>query len=156
MVILTMVVAGSTALFTYYAKKQFIAMNGQLAEMRSASGQTDRLIGLYQQQLSELHEQATDIHELAAQAKNQADRTKDVADRALVQAIATNKLAEQAKRSADISEMSSEAVDRPILGLEEPPRLLKEIQTVRLTFKNYGAAEVSDAAFESIVSSNDK
>lgn len=89
MVFLTAVVAGSTALYTYYAKSQFAVMNGQLSEMRSTSKQTDQLIRLYQQQLAELHQQASDTHELATQATAQAK--------------ATNALASQTKRYADIA-----------------------------------------------------
>jgi hypothetical protein len=109
MVLLTTVVAASTAVYTFYARKQFMAMNGQLAEMRSTSGQTEQLIRLYQQQLSELHKQASDTHELALQAKNQADMTRLVADRAFAQAEATHKLADEAERSGDIAIGSNEA-----------------------------------------------
>jgi hypothetical protein len=76
-------------------RKQFDVMQGQLNEMKSGSA---------------------DTHELAIQAKNQADRTKDVADRALIQANATNALAKEAKRSADLSERTSHLDERAWVG----------------------------------------
>jgi len=58
LVCLTAVIAGANGFYTYYAKKQFMTMSGQLQQMQSTSNQTDQLICLYQQQLTELQKQA--------------------------------------------------------------------------------------------------
>jgi hypothetical protein len=72
----------------------------QLGEMQGSGRQTDRLLGLYQQQLDLLEKQAGDTHELAGEAKIQADASKTIAEKANTQAKATNKLATETARSA--------------------------------------------------------
>jgi hypothetical protein len=109
MVFLTAVVATSTAIYTYYARKQFAVMNDQLSEMRSTSQQTDQLIHLYQRQVAELYQQTSNTHELAVQAKNQADRMTELAFQTSAQASATNTLANQTRRYADIASQTLEA-----------------------------------------------
>lgn len=64
----------ATCTYTYYASKQWTAMNGQLGEMQASGRQTDQMLCLIRQQLEQVTRQATDTHELAVQAKNQADR----------------------------------------------------------------------------------
>jgi hypothetical protein len=94
-------------------------------------------------QLDEMKSGSADTHELAVQAKNQADRTKDVADRALLQANATNALAKEAERSADLSEATSHLDERAWVGpsviglINAPIEANKEIQ-VGVNFCNSG------------------
>jgi hypothetical protein len=52
--LLTLVIAGANMAYVFYARKQFITMSGQLAQMQSSSGQTDKLLCLYRQQVSEV------------------------------------------------------------------------------------------------------
>jgi hypothetical protein len=69
--------------------------------------------------LKEVQKGGTDTHELAVQAKNQADRTKDISTHALAQAEATNKLAGEAKRSANLAQAGLSAsvdAERPWIG----------------------------------------
>lgn len=70
--LLTVVIAGANGIYTYYARKQFAVMSGQLDQMQSSGKQTDELISLYQAQLRELQKQAADTHTLALNAGIQA------------------------------------------------------------------------------------
>jgi len=81
-------VIGVIALYIYDG--QLKVMSGQLKEMHDSGAQTDTLIGLYQRQVEQVTKQATDTH--------------DLAERTLAQAQATNRLAKEAKRSADIAQ----------------------------------------------------
>lgn len=74
-----------------------------------------------------------DTHELAVQAKNQADAAKILAEqakaqtgkadtliqKAVEQAAATNRLAGQAKRSADVARQSFDFTNRPYIGIDQ-------------------------------------
>jgi hypothetical protein len=80
LVILTLVIAGANSIYTRFSWKQFKVMNDQLAEMKSSGQQTDKLLGLYQQQLGELHQQVQNTHDLAVQANNQVAQIKRLAD----------------------------------------------------------------------------
>src|SRR6266481_1235150 len=51
MVAFTATIAISNGCYSCYARKQFVTMEGQLAQMKGASGQTDQLLCLYQKQL---------------------------------------------------------------------------------------------------------
>jgi hypothetical protein len=57
----TIIMVGTTTVYTYYARKQW-------KEMHDAGAQTDQLICLYRQQLEQLQKQATDTHTLAETA----------------------------------------------------------------------------------------
>jgi len=105
-----------TGAIAFIALVQAVIFGLQWREMNRQFRTMDR-------QLKEMENGGRDTHELAVQAKNQADRTKDMADRALAQANATNKLALEAKRSADANSAANKiAVDamrqsqRPWIG----------------------------------------
>lgn len=82
-------------------------------------------------QLREMHEGGADTHDLAVAAGKQADAAKILAEQAKAQtgrmdkslekateqAIATNNLASQAKRSADIARDAFKASNRPYVGV---------------------------------------
>src|ERR1700685_11186 len=79
-----------------------------------------------------MHGRGIDTHDLAVAAGKQADAAKSLADQAKAQtdkmgeliqktsdqADATNKLAREAKRSADIARNTFNAVNRPYVGIE--------------------------------------
>jgi hypothetical protein len=114
-------------------------------------------------QLEEMKKGSTDTHELAVQAKNQADRTKDIADRALAQATATNKLAQEAKRSADATFVANKiAVEamrqsqRPWIGpdikmpvatgpltIDQRGMIMTNYQMTAINYGNYGANNIN-------------
>jgi hypothetical protein len=71
----------------------FIAAILQWREMDASGKQTDRLLGLYQQQLSQLTKQSADTHDLAV-------RTKDLADAAAIAELSAEK---SAKASQDFA-----------------------------------------------------
>ena len=114
---------------TYITSDYFLWKQSQLAE----------------QTLREVRSGGTDTHELAVQAKNQADRTKDVADRTLDQANATNALARETKRQADIARDALNLEGRPWVGISGNDsfrlQLVKgEPLKVVLIPKNFGTA----------------
>jgi hypothetical protein len=104
-----LVIVGIAAACIY--GRQLGVMRGQLNQMVGSSGQTDRLLDLYQQQLAELRRQSSDTHDLAVQAKDQADRTRDLAAAAAEQADATRMIAAnaatQAKAASDLASNSA-------------------------------------------------
>lgn len=59
LVLLTVVIAVSNAVYTYYARKQFGVMHDQLSQMQSSGAQTDQLISLYRQQVTESEQQVS-------------------------------------------------------------------------------------------------
>ncbi len=100
-----------TGFYTFYAARQAnAAKKAAMAAFDAAVTAKNTLI--------EIQKGGTDTHELAVQAKNQADRTKDIAERTLAQATATNILAEQAKRSANIAQRTYDATNRPYVGMD--------------------------------------
>jgi hypothetical protein len=107
----TIAMAITTAIYTYYARRQW-------QEMKGSGEQTDRLIGLYRQQVAQLTKQAGDTHELAMQAKNQADQTKTIADQAIVQANTNKQLAQNAVDSLANSKQSFRAEQRAWVGVQ--------------------------------------
>jgi hypothetical protein len=106
LVALTAILAAANIGYVIYAGKQFGIMNGQLQQMESGGRQTDTMLSLMQQELSQITRQAGDTHELAVQAKNQADRTKDIADRTIQEVAANQKAAAAAKSASETAKDS--------------------------------------------------
>jgi hypothetical protein len=79
---------GICGLIVYW--NQLKVMSGQLTQMQGSSIQTDKLICLYRQQLTQLTKQASGTHDLAVSAGEQADQ-------ALIQAKATQALAKTSR-----------------------------------------------------------
>jgi hypothetical protein len=108
----------------------------QLHEMKSGGQQTDHLISLYREQLSQLTKQAEDIKRLANQAKLQAEKTGALAVTARLQARAANKSADTAKKTLE-AQISR---DRAILDIQNIN--LVQVQqgmfTVAFTLSNSG------------------
>jgi len=99
------------ALYTTYTIKMYYA-NRDAADAATSAAKTAK------DTLEEVQKGSTDTHELAVQAKNQADQTRDVAAQALAQAQAINRLAGEAKRSADTAKQSLAIQERPWVGYE--------------------------------------
>lgn len=114
MIRFTGVIAFAAVVQGVIAYYQWTAMSDQLAIMDN--------------QLREIREGGKDTHELAVSAKTQADSTKAVADSTLAQVEATNKLAKEAKRSADIAGMSLTASKKLS---EEDRRAWVSVESVR-------------------------
>jgi len=68
--------------YTIAAYRQLGAINGQIGEMKASGKQTEQMLYLVRQQLTELHRQAIDTHDLATEAKEQAQAAKDAANAA--------------------------------------------------------------------------
>ena len=88
----------------------------QWQEMDDAGKQTDRLICLYGQQVSELSKQAGDTHDLAVAAKAQSDQTKTIAKQAVVQANAAKSAAKTADEALHISERAYVVAGHPSMN----------------------------------------
>ena len=130
--------------YTTYTIKMYSA-NKKAAEAASNAAQTADAT------LKEIQKGGVDTHELAVQAKNQADRTKDIADRALDQAKATNRLAAEAKRSADVAQQALEVQTRPWLTITDisPVRAWRSTEHIQFNFglRNSGQSPANQAAF---------
>jgi hypothetical protein len=61
-----------TGTYTYYARKQWSAMNGQIEQMQASGRQTDQMLCLIRQQLEQITKQTTNTHDLAVAAGTQA------------------------------------------------------------------------------------
>lgn len=111
---LGLLLVGLGALYIYNG--QLNVMKGQLAQIEGTSTQTDKLIGLYQQQLGQLTKQAVDTHELAEAAKSQSEQAK----------AQTRELAESLSKSDELiqeaSTQSKAAQDSVTLATEESAR----------------------------------
>jgi hypothetical protein len=77
--ILEVLAAAVLAAYTIAAYMQLGVMSGQPGQMQSASNQTNQMLCLVRQQLTELHNQTTDTHNLALAAADQASTAKATA-----------------------------------------------------------------------------
>ncbi len=98
----TFIIALATVWYAIVARQQWEAMTAQLDQIKSGSAQTDRLIAATKNLVTAAASQAES-------AAAQSGSMKDLAQRALAQATASNRLATEAKRSADISQAAMEA-----------------------------------------------
>lgn len=126
-----------TGFYTRYASQQADASK----QAANAATEAARIAGAT---LKEIQKGGTDTHTLAVQAKNQAEATRKIAENALAQARATNNLAREAKRSADIAQGTREAEDRPWLGYDHMnfPSKIHVGSTIKnsLVYRNWGKA----------------
>ena len=113
MVFFTFVIAGMAVAQYFIFRSQREVMRDQWKAMRDQYNVMDN-------QLHEMRSGAKDTHDLAVAAKAQADSTKAVADRARAQVEATNKLAQEASRSADISD-DALRITQELANLERRP-----------------------------------
>jgi hypothetical protein len=79
MVLATVVMAISTAVYTRYAWRQWKAVSDEIPEIRKSADAAQKAATTAQNTLTEMQNSGTDTHELASQAKRQAERTKDIA-----------------------------------------------------------------------------
>jgi len=126
---------------------QWNVMSGQLSEMKSSSGQTDRLIDKTRILAENAGKQADRTKDLADRMKDQADRTKTIAEQAVVQAKATNELAAAANRTAAASESANKLAtdlfklqNRPWVGVDGEVGFDNDTvpQRANYTLKNFG------------------
>jgi len=111
MVLLTLVIAVSTTSYSCYEKKQLKVMSDQLTQMQGSSKQTDELIKLYGQQLTQLSKQTEDTHKLAAQSEKQASASINLS-------AATRQLVENAKQSLDATIANNKLEQRPWMATQ--------------------------------------
>src|SRR5271166_6628935 len=92
---------------------QWRVMSGQLGEMKSASGQTDKLIEKTRVLAENAGKQADRTKDLADWMKDQADRTRTIAEQAVIQARAANTSADAAIKTAQIGQQQLDTSQRP-------------------------------------------
>ena len=135
---------------------QWLAIDGQLGEMKSAGAQTDQLLGLYQQQLTELKKQAGDTHRLADAAGKQAEAAKaaaasmaDQVKKLQAGVEQTTNLALRAKEANAQSERALTTQTRPWVDISIEGVELHRSQSagvpaytfaVKYNLRNYGSA----------------
>lgn len=125
MVIFTAVLVCCTAVTAAIYAWQLGIIRGQLDEMRGSSAQTERLLGLQEQQLGELRKQASNTHDLAVAAGGQA--------------AASQKLATSSKIQADTTRQQLVLSQRPWVGvdLERQPMISIEREPGRTYWLPY-------------------
>jgi hypothetical protein len=112
--------------YVHYARKQFQIMNDQLGQMRGSGQQTDRLLGLYEQQIGKLGEQVSKTDELARH---------------------TNQLAGETNSLVKIAQATYSDTVRPYVGVwnQTPIHNVKDrIFTINFDIKNFGTIPATD------------
>lgn len=114
----------------------------QYTEMDDSGRQTDKMLHFVRSQLKEQHIAAASAQAAASAASTQATNTETLAKRALAQAKATNRMATEAKRAADIAQSGLDAQERPWIGydhLDTPDNVAVEsLVNIGLVYRNWG------------------
>lgn len=136
--------------FIVLATAIFIGL--QWLEMRSSSADTRAMAKAAEKQAEAAGKQADQAKEQAERLKESVANTKDLVSEATEQAKATNRLAEEAKRSADISQGMFDASVRPYIGLDSiaPPIFIDQSHIIRIraATKNFGSAPAEQFTVE--------
>jgi hypothetical protein len=123
-----------------------------------AAQAAQRAAGIAERTLAEIHTGGYDTHALAVAAGNQAAATRDLSANAIMQASATNRLAFEARRSADLAQKQQMPwlgiVDSTLLGISSPTfTWVPTIQyptiwtTISFSLKNYGPTPALKGGF---------
>ncbi|HKW65460.1 MAG TPA: hypothetical protein VJN89_23115 [Candidatus Acidoferrum sp.] len=131
------------AVIFYY---QLDAMKGQLAEMKSGSGDTHELAVAAGKQADAAKTQSENTIKLAVAAKKQADAAADQVKKLQAGVQETSRLASAAQDANGISKQAMENQTRPWIGIEGDPQLtsfrITPAGILRMTFdfvvRNYG------------------
>jgi hypothetical protein len=124
--IATVMIFFATALYVYYAKKQWKTMDAQLGVMSS--------------QLKEIQSGSKDTHDLAEAAKTQAEQAKAQTIKMAESLSKTDNLIQQTRRSADAARQAAHIADKTLVATQRPWLKIKHRIISPLTFNVGGRA----------------